>query len=322
MDSTVVARTAGARPKPKQEYTPPSKRACRQGYELLEETRFQPPRVRCVPRRTSRLWYRARLDVKYDGQRVNGIVKTDTKHKWSFTSDHAAVLYRQCSALALEGTDNHKHDEAALGVPDNAARMPCARVGRALGAELLEDVSFGYRGVIVGGSFSDRTEWTESRPMQWDVYGPNGSIHKEVVPCTRTFVDEVLGTGPTRWPGVLSTIGQSARTGGVTVGGDAAPHVAGPGTLTKNAASCPAPAGAVAPLGGTRAASSEPVFIDQLSGSGLADLFTPSLASQFGKPVITASNTVRRVTGPVTANATFTLTLTRCPDGGRRAEGC
>lgn len=301
-------------------------RRCRAGYALLSDFAYQ--RLRCVPSRVSRLWYRARLDVRFSGVFVTTSQTADgnTHHthkrtqEWRFTSSGAAVVFRRCGALLPSSSP--EHSKLVLQLPDDAGRMPCARVGRAVGTELFEDTSFGFRGTIVAGPTTDRREADVTRTFGWQIRRPDGSIAPQSVTTSCTFSDirESTGTGP-RWRASLGTLEQSARLGGTSVGLEAR-EATGAGTYRESGFACPGPPGAVA-REIARPAKELPTQLDEIFGRELADLFTPSLASQFGRPRMTVTQTVKRnVPAGAVNEATFTLELTRCPGRGREPQAC
>jgi hypothetical protein len=301
-------------------------RRCRVGYALLSD--FSRERLRCVPSRTSRLWYRAQLDVRFSGVFVTNSSSPggSTQHtdkqtqEWRFTSSGAATVFRRCSALLPSSSP--EHSKLVLQLPDDAGRMRCARVGRAVGAKLFDDTSFGFRGTIVAGPTTHRYEQETTKTFQWQIREPNGRLVPQPVTTTCTFSDirEHAGTGP-RYRATVGALEQSARLGGTSVGLEGL-EAKGAGTYRENAFSCPGPPGSV-PSEIARAAKQQPAELRAIFGPDLADLFTPNLAGQFGRPRMRASQTVKRnaPAGKV-SEATFTLELTRCPDRGRDPQAC
>jgi hypothetical protein len=124
-------------------------RKCRASYTELYDKRVE--QVRCVRRRTSRLWYRAELTGDWSYRYTDGAGPPDVEtHSWVFTSTHAALLFRQCTPTG----DDVTREE--LGVPDGGA-IDCGRVARAVGAPLFEDASFAFDGIVSGGDYKLRT---------------------------------------------------------------------------------------------------------------------------------------------------------------------
>ena len=290
-------------------------RPCRPRHVLLSD--FKRARLRCVPSRPSRLWYRAQLDADVSRVQVTSSRtpdgSRDATHKWlqtwRFTSSGAAVVSRRCSALLPSQTP--EHSAAIVQLPDDAGRMPCARVGRAIGAELFEDTSFGFRGTIAAGPTTDSDAADITRTIGWAIRGPNGTILPQRVETTCTFTDlrEWVGTGPRR-RATIGTLGRSGRFGGTSVGLEAV-EAPGPGTYRESAISCPPPPGAL-PGQFSRDAKQGVGELTSVFGLELADLFTPNLARQFGRAQMRATQTVkrRRPSGPdgsLASEATFTL---------------
>jgi hypothetical protein len=319
-------------------------RSCPRTHALLVDPRRD--RGLCIARRATKVWYRVQLTATWHrrspGRQAPDFRPEQTEsHSWRFSSNGAVILYRQCT-IADPGALS-QGDARLLSGLDPA--IDCARQGRALGLDLVEDVSFGARGTVVGGAYRYAETGYPATTMVW--WDRGGGKHSGA--CRGRPEARETGTGPARWSATVATASQSAFAGGLSVSLELdATNESGKSVYVRTAVECPAapelqtlgpppqaefpgqdlravgygpfyrpqPAG---PRGGER----QERYLTDIRGRALVQQFTAELGARYDRPVITDRETVTYTAGDATETASFTLKLTRCPERrGRVSEGC
>jgi hypothetical protein len=294
-------------------------RPCRDGYvQLIRPNRDAgKERGRCFLRRPSRLWYRVAMTAKYDAEFTGaGGTSGETHHDWRFKSNGAVILFAQCT---VANTDVDPPD--ARFQFHVVADVPCERQARFSGLDVVEDVSFGARGVVTGERYLDRRTVDIIWPRTaW--YDTSGGLHDFRCPQPYTQIEQ--GTGPARVEATLGTAeGRSAFARGLALY-DVGAIQPGNATQTGTEVECedvPADAATVLSRGHYPATSQE-WKIEGLRGRDLLERFSKTVGGDFGDASIRLSDTIGPV-GQIQARATFVLSFTRCPGRkGRTPRGC
>jgi hypothetical protein len=274
------------------------------------------PRIRCVPRRVTRLYYGLELKATYRHEEFGpGIDTVVDTHRWRFRSNGATTLFRQCTPLLFDENEEITISSLRLRLLVDPA-ISCERQQRAKHAAwprlaIYEDVSFRTDGTIVGGAFfRSRTSGVRQSTVWWK----NGKQHTD--PCTLAS-SKTEGSGPRREPVQVATREGSARFRGLEIAttGRTTP---GSAVFTSSGVACPpvpedhddhpyTGAPNQPPLG------PELVEIASASGTGFGRRFWPNLGERFGAKRIEVTRVIE--IGKPKADVTmmkFTLILTRC----------
>jgi hypothetical protein len=292
----------------------------------------EPDEVRCVKRRTTRLFYGLKLTARYRYEHGNVVIgagvsqppdrgyEETTEHEWTFRPRNEAVtLFRQCTMRSSQ-------ELVGISLLIDPA-IECERQERALRSRkmrfsLSEDVSLRAAGTLDGGAF--RSSITEDLlETYWYENGQRVSV-----PCFNALTTAETANGPTGVPAVLVTPARSSRFYGLQFelegGGPRAP-VTSTGTgrlcppLPKDAKGHPDPTVFDPPTSPTKpfAAPSPGQFLDRPKGIEILNLFKPNLDQKFGDARIRLEDTVERGTDSDPQLGTYerldiTLELTRC----------
>jgi hypothetical protein len=164
------------------------------------------------------------MTAKYDAEFTGaGGTSGETHHDWRFKSNGAVILFAQCT---VANTDVDPPD--ARFQFHVVADVPCERQARFSGLDVVEDVSFGARGVVTGERYLDRRTVDIIWPRTaW--YDTSGGLHDFRCPQPYTQIEQ--GTGPARVEATLGTAeGRSAFARGLAASPSTTSARSSPGT--------------------------------------------------------------------------------------------
>jgi hypothetical protein len=285
---------------------------CRAGYVDYEDSRG---RRRCHRRRSTRLWYRVGLEVTWNRtDQGGGVTNTQDQH-WKWESDHAVVLYRQCTL-----PDTQVQQRALRVAGGFTPAVPC----RLQHPELIEDVSWGATGH--GDMDALRGSVVSDRPADLIADYFQGLAGHMRMPCGAPPREDTSLTEPLHFEANVATAGQSAA-GGLSIAfpvGAPGSSRGGRALVTESAIECAdPPPNTYAAVDPRRSGGSHEILVPWPERGPLQHAHLKGIADGFGDPRIKVSETVERPFGGAGGEkATYKLEFKRCPRGGRRAKGC
>ena len=303
-------------------------------------------RVRCVPRRTTRIYYGLKLRATFrHEQRGPGIDTAVETHSWTFRPRVPAMtLFRRCAPVLFDANGDEVADDPRLGAVRLDPALKCARHQRRLrkaipGIRVFEDASLRVNGTIVGGPYLLRRTEGQRKETIWF----EGGVRR-TAPCDTLLTETTRGTGPLAEPAVLRTATRNAvdqselqswqrstRLRGLELGltGESTPGLL---LHTTSGRTCPkVPDGADDRPFFTGAPDLPPITPEAVpffrsSGTANVPFFRPNLGDRFGARRIIKTDTIEA--GDPKTNPTlvrFTLILQRCkrqsPPSGCKVRG-